>query len=335
MITSLEVEQFIDAQGVIIDVRSPSEYAHAHIPGAFSVPLFSDEERAAIGTTYKQRSQRHAIDLGLSLAGPKLYHLVDAIRQHIGDSIAKIHCWRGGMRSTFVSNLLSSIKINNVLLSGGYKAFRNWAIDTIAEERNIRIVGGLTGCGKTDILVAMARAGGNVLDLEALANHRGSSFGNIGLPAQPSTEMFENMLAINLHKSDRTKPLWVEDESRTIGSCKIPDPFYDMMRAATVYKIEKPLDIRLQNIEKEYGKLPVEQLVAATKRLEKRLGGDRTNATVAFFNDGKFIEATTILLEYYDKTYSFGLGRRISTIHTMPYTGNAPEQYASMLVSQP
>ncbi|MBT3394763.1 MAG: tRNA 2-selenouridine(34) synthase MnmH [Waddliaceae bacterium] len=315
---TLDVNTFLENDGVIFDVRSPGEFSHAHIPGAISLPLFSDDERARLGTCYKQESQRAAIDLGLDIVGPKLAEYIKKARSLADGKTAKVHCWRGGMRSTFVANALGSLNIPSCILEGGYKGFRNWALDILAEPPPFTVVGGLTGSGKTAFLHELRSRGEQVIDLEGLANHRGSSFGGIGQGPQPSTEHFENMIAVELSGFDVTKPIFIEDESRLVGTCKVPDGIYSAIRTSPVKYIEKTLEERLDNIEKDYGSLPIEGLVAATERLHKKLGGARTQEAVRFFQTGDFRSAVTIVLEYYDKTYRYGFGKRSekATKHT-------------------
>jgi len=331
MSTSISIEEFLIEPGITLDVRSPSEYNHAHIPGAINLPLFSDEERAAIGTKYKQKGQQKAIDIGFAFASPKLADFVANAKKHVDNNLAKVHCWRGGMRSAFARDLLDNMRIPSCSLNGGYKAFRNWALDTIAIPKKLLVVGGFTGSGKTDILHSLRDLGEQVLDLEAIANHRGSSYGGLGKPEQPSTEYFENIIATELATFDPNIPIWVEDESRLIGRCKIPDIFFTMIREAHVLKIERPKSERLENIRIEYGSIDPELLVEATQRLLKRFGGVRTQEASKLFREGNFVEATDIVLDYYDKAYHYGLSKRISPIIPISGEGLSSQQWAQLL----
>ena len=198
----------------VIDVRSPAEYKIAHIPGAFNLPLFNDDERSVVGTAYKQESREKAIKEGLKYFGPKMVSMIELVEKLVEPSAAGIadqaknktysnktllvHCWRGGMRSAGVAWLLNLYGFNVYTLEGGYKSFRQWAHQQFSRPRSLKIIGGYTGSGKTDILNALARHGQAVVDLEGLGNHKGSSFGSIGMPPQPSQEMFENLLAVQL-----------------------------------------------------------------------------------------------------------------------------------------
>ena len=285
----------------LIDVRSPSEFAKGHIPGACNIPLFSDAERVAVGTTYKQVGRQAAFALGLELVAPKVTPLFDQVSGPVD-----VYCWRGGMRSEAVCILLTLAGIQSTRRIGGYKAFRRWVLETLAKPRQFRVLGGLTGSGKTEELNRRERK----IDLEKLANHRGSSFGMLGQEApQPSQEHFENLIAVELDRLG-DGPIWVEDESRLIGTCKIPDPLFAQFQAAPIEVIEASRAERLKRLVAEYGNFPTEQLVAATKRLQKRLGFERMAQAIAHGEAGRIEAAAEVILDYYDRTYTEGLKRR-------------------------
>ena len=171
----------------VFDVRSPGEYNHAHIPGAKSLPLFTDEERKEVGTAYKQISREQAIKIGLDYFGPKMRKMVEeveAVSQLVtrDSKLILIYCWRGGMRSGAVSWLLDTYGFKVCTLIGGYKKFRNYVLDTFKKPYHFNIIGGFTGSGKTELLKTLKERGEKVIDLEAIANHKGSAFGAIGLP---------------------------------------------------------------------------------------------------------------------------------------------------------
>ena len=197
----------------VFDVRSPGEYRHAHIPGAFSLPLFTDEERKIVGTTYKQQSREAAIKVGLDFFGPKMRKMVEEaetiaasckpqaasiITPPSGGRGVIVHCWRGGMRSAGVAWLLDLYGFEVYTLVGGYKVFRRHVLNTFNLPFHFRILGGYTGSGKTGILKSLEKMGERVIDLEGIAHHKGSAFGAIGMPQQPGQEMFENILADKL-----------------------------------------------------------------------------------------------------------------------------------------
>lgn len=325
MIEYLEIARFLDkAQGhTIIDVRTPAEYSHAHIPGALHIPIFDDKERAEVGTLYKQVSREAAIKLGLELFGSKMSKMVDIVECHTATKQGQqsqtslfIHCWRGGMRSGGVAWLMDLYGFKVYVLQGGYKSFRTWVLDQLHNKQyDLRLLSGYTGSGKTEILSRMASEGKPVLDLEKWANHKGSAYGHIGQPTQPSQEMYENLLAVELYKLTKIgQPIWVEDESQRIGLLHIPKAFHTQMEAAPMTIVESDFETRLQNIMREYGELDVEELIAATTRIEKKLGGLETKKVIDFLRNKKIKEAFTILLEYYDKQYDKSQERKNRTV---------------------
>ncbi len=216
----------------LVDVRTPSEFAKGHIPGAVNIPLFSDEDRARIGTTYKQENPEQAFDLGLELLGPKLAQLVRQFRESAAEDELVVHCWRGGMRSQSVASLLQMSGMKVSFLSGGYKAYRQWVTGTLAKPCRLLVLGGYTGSGKTMLLHRLREAGEQVIDLEGLAKHKGSAFGNLDDHEQPSNEQFENALAGQLQQIDPERIVWVEDESRMVGRVFLRDEWFGQMQQA-------------------------------------------------------------------------------------------------------
>ncbi len=297
---------------LIIDVRSPGEYLHAHIPGAFSLPLFSDEERAAIGTTYKQKSREAAIKLGLPFFGTKMFAMIETVeewsREYEKTEKKKptilVHCWRGGMRSAAVAWLLDLYGFKTEQLTGGYKAYRNWVLAQFEKEYKMKVLGGYTGSGKTEILLQLQKSKIPVIDLEGLAHHKGSAFGALGQQEQPSQEQFENNLATALFKTASTENyFWIEDESQRIGTNMLPLSFFKNLRNSICYFIDIPFESRLKFIVQGYGKFTVADLIAATLRIQKRLGGLETKNVVNLLVENNIEAAFDILLKYYDKVY--------------------------------
>ena len=299
----------------VLDVRSPGEYQHAHIPGAHSFPLFDDEERKQVGTAYKQESRELAIKIGLDYFGPKMRALVEqaeSISAQSGSRTLLVHCWRGGMRSGALAWLLDIYGFQVHTLVGGYKSFRRWSLAQFEKEYPLQLIGGYTGSGKTDLLEALKNKKETILDLEGLAHHKGSAFGNIGLPEQPSQEHFENKLALALLKAaaEQTARIWVEDESQRIGRVNIPGAFWEHMRRSSVYFLDIPFEKRLAYIVQGYGSLDVQRLCDATDRIRKKLGDKNATEAITFLQNGQITEAFDILLSYYDKMYKKSLFNR-------------------------
>jgi len=298
---------------IIIDVRSPAEFEHAHIPTALNLPLFNNEERAFIGTTYKKQSREAAIKAGLPLFGTKMLSMIETVESWIKNKQKEndltkpsiyVHCWRGGMRSAAVAWLLDLYGYKVIQLTGGYKAYRNWVLEQFTITYPLKVLGGYTGSGKTEILQALQEKNYAVIDLEGLAHHKGSAYGAIGQLPQPSQEMFENILADKLFEvNKKQKSIWIEDESQRIGKVLIPTPLFHLMRNSTCYFMTIPFEQRLAFILQGYGKFDAQSLIEATERIQKRLGGLETKNAVAHIMQGELKEAFSILLKYYDKWY--------------------------------
>lgn len=346
-ITRINIESFLELaeQHPVLDVRSPGEFNHAQIPGAISLPLFTDEERKVVGTAYKQESRQTAIKLGLAFFGKKMVSMVEEVEALFakdaskkvtkqpkeGDLPAKptvlVHCWRGGMRSAGVAWLLDLYGYKVYTLSGGYKAYRNWVLQQFEKEYPIHILGGYTGSGKTEALYALAKNKQTMIDLEGLANHKGSAFGNLGLPPQPSQEMFENLLAGALYqimekrnkaadpenemtKSVLSKCIWMEDESQRIGEVNIPAALFRNMRTKPIFFLNIPFEERLKYIVLHYGKFEKTHLINAIMRIKKRLGGLETKTAINAILEDNIEECFAVLLRYYDKFYLKSLQNR-------------------------
>lgn len=324
---------------VLLDVRSPGEYNHAHIPSATSFPLFTDEERKIVGTTYKQKSREDAIKIGLDFFGPKMRRMVEEAEslvqsQEVQSSKSEnniqaskevfVYCWRGGMRSAGVAWLLDLYGFKVYTLAGGYKAFRNHVLQTFQQPFQFKILGGYTGSGKTEVLNELEKNGETIINLEKIASHKGSAFGAFKMLPQPKQEMFENLLALELNAksiqleiSSLSSPtggqgaaIWLEDEAQRIGDLNLPNGLWDMMRASPIFFLEIPFEERLNHIVAEYGECEKEKLIDSTKRISQRLGGLDTKNTIEFLEKGEIKEAFRILLRYYDKRYSKGLHNR-------------------------
>lgn len=287
----------------VLDVRSPGEYTAGHLPGAHCFPLFDDRERVQVGTTYKQVGSHEALLVGLELVGPKMRSLVEQARHLAPTKEVLLHCWRGGMRSESVAWLLTTAGFMAHTLEGGYKAYRNHVLESFREIPQLMVLGGATGSGKTAVLRALQERGEQVVDLEGLANHRGSAFGGIGQPPQPTTEQFQNDLHQVCHQFDPAARVWVEDESFSIGHVKLPLELWDVMKVRPLVVLEVPRAERIQRLVQEYGSLDPLALERAVVAIQKRLGGLRTQQALEALAHGQLAEAADHLLAYYDKSY--------------------------------
>lgn len=334
MNTRLAIETFMHAPGALVDVRSPSEFAKAHWPGAVNLPLFDDEGRAEVGTLYKQQGRQQAIQRGLELVGPQLAAMGERLQQLADQQPGglRIYCWRGGMRSGSVAWLASTLDLDVVVLEGGYKCFRRWVHSQFERAWPIQLLGGGTGSGKTDVLLALAQQGGAMVDLEGLAHHRGSSFGGLGQPEQPSTEMFENELAQALVAMAGKDPLWLEAESIQIGRCRLPNELWQQMQQAPVVVLQRPQQERIDALVALYGAEAHEGLLEATQRLQRRLGPQRTKDATDSIQAGDLSSACAVILDYYDRCYSYELTRRTTPITTLTVDGLSPGAVAQRLL---
>ena len=314
MYQALDIQQFLtkakERSATILDVRSPSEFNHGHIPGAKNLVLFDDIDRAEIGTLYKQKGRQTAVIRGLEIVAPKLSQLVLNAKDQALENEIYIHCWRGGMRSGFVATLLDMYGIKVFTLKGGYKKFRNFVLQDFQAPRTFYILSGKTGSGKTYILKKLGEAGRQVIDLEGIAHHKGSAFGALGQLPQPTQEQFENELHMLLRNCCSDQPIWLEDESRNIGKNMIPPPFFIQMRAAKVFCLDLPYEERLQHIVNDYGKFTKEEIIAILTKISKRIGPEQTKNAIAASEQGDFKTAFSYCLNYYDKTYTYGLSQR-------------------------
>lgn len=333
---ALNVDDFLtNAQTLpIIDVRSPGEFAHAHIPGAINIPLFDNEERALVGTKYKQMGKDAAVLLGLDLVGPKLAGFVKESRMlNSRTKEVLVHCWRGGMRSGSFAWLLNTSGLKASILDGGYKAYRNTVLMGLAEPRQLLILGGKTGSGKTDILHELARQGEQIIDLEGLAHHKGSTYGAIGQLPQPATEQFENLIFDQWRQLDPTRRIWLEDESRNVGSCFIPQPLWQQMRTAAVAFVDMPKEARIDRLVREYTGIDHQLLIEATERISRRLGGKVTKDALDALTRQDYATVADLTLDYYDKAYLHGLSQRDpASLSTFPIEADNPSQTAQQLI---
>ena len=338
------IEKFRQIDVPIIDIRSPKEYKQGHWPGSINLPLFNNEERSEIGTTYKKRGRDKAILLGLKITGPKLLKIQKMMKGIALSSSStfsfdtsfidlRIYCWRGGMRSASIAWLGNLFGLNTAILKGGYKSYRNWALGQFEHKWPLHLLGGKTGTGKTDLLEELERKGIAVIDLEGLANHRGSSFGGLGLKKQPSTEHYENLLAEKLEilKINKTKSIWIEAESSHLGCCRIPNSLFKQMKISPLLEIERTDEERVNKLVDVYSNCGKENLLEATHRIQKRLGPQRTKTAIDAISRNQLSKACIEILEYYDKCYDYELSK-ISSRKIVDISGLKTYEAAKKLI---
>ncbi len=311
-----ELENFRSLNGLLIDVRSPVEYYKGHMPNSINIPLFDNEERAIIGTFYKQNGREKAVIEGLKFLEKKLELLLDNLFFYIdshnnshdknktGQTI-RIYCSRGGMRSQSISWLLEKFKINTITLKGGYKKYRKWVLDTFSNKWNIVIIGGKTGTGKTKLLLLLDDYDYQVIDLEGFACHRGSTFGGLGMKEQPSNEQFENIIAEKLNTFNSKNNIFVEAESANIGKCKIPHEFFKQMKNSRRIEIFRSESNRIEELIETYSVFKKVELQESVLRIKKRLGPQRTKIALESIEDEKWDLVCKSVLDYYDRCYEY------------------------------
>ncbi|HVU99557.1 MAG TPA: tRNA 2-selenouridine(34) synthase MnmH [Puia sp.] len=318
----------------IVDVRTPAEFTHGHIPGAVNIPLFTNEERVTVGTTYKQQGREAAILLGFDLTGSKWSAFIRQALELAPEKKVAVHCWRGGMRSAAMAWALDLYGFDVSLIQGGYKQYRRWVLKRMEQPWEFRVIGGMTGSGKTAILKQLAKQGEQTVDLEDLAQHQGSTYGTLNRLIQPTQEQFENDLASRLSTLDATRPIWIEDESQNIGRCILAKPFYTRMREAAIFDLQVPLDQRIAALEQEYGNLDRSFLIECTERITKRLGPEQTRNAIAAIREGRIPDFIRQVLVYYDKAYRKGLKfRDTARIVELPLDTHDPLQNTARLLA--
>jgi tRNA 2-selenouridine synthase len=320
-----------DRGALLVDARSPAEYAEATIPGALNVSILDDAERAEIGTLYKQTGKQAARRRGVELVAPKIPELVEKVTaaRAPGSPPAVVFCWRGGMRSRALTQFLELAGIPARQLEGGHKAFRGHVRDFFEHGAwgRLIVLRGLTGVGKTSLLQQLAVAGYPVLDLEGLANHRGSAFGHLGLPPQPPQRMFEALLWDALRKVAADSYAIAEGESRHIGRLALPLRVYQSLQTEISLWVETSLEARIRNILADY---PARdhlrnEFVRPLQALKERLGRQAIEELVALLQEGAWEELVRrLMVHYYDPLYRHTFPeRRIEVAIDNPEQGMA------------
>lgn len=302
MFTDISIERLIDEKKnmTLIDVRSPSEYKDFTIPGSLNIPIFSDAERAEVGTIYKQVGPEAAEERGLEIFSAKLPDFIKAFKQIEGDKT--VFCWRGGMRSRTAATVLDLMKIPVHRLDGGIRSYRNWVVgqlDALDLIPKAYILNGNTGTGKTIILRKLEQEGYPVLDFERMANHRGSIFGQIGLEPH-NQKTFDALLVEKLHIIQDFPYVFFEGESKRIGRVLLPEPFYNVKENGTQIFIEMPMEERVKNILDDYRPWEFkEECMEAFRRIKSRIHTPIATEIQNALQNEEFSLAVRLLLEYY------------------------------------
>ncbi len=303
MITSVNCTEFLKTPVPCIDVRAPIEFEGSSIIAAHNVPLLNNENRKAIGICYKQKGKEAAIAMGYELINPISHTFIDSMHAITESKTVKIYCARGGLRSHKMAEYLANNGYDVLLLRGGYKAYRNHVLKRIECFKNILILSGNTGCNKTGLLEALLQNGEQVLNLEGLANHKGSAFGGLGEKVQPSNAQFSNLIFEALRTFNPDQRLWVESESITIGRIAIPLELWTNMQLANGIEIVLPLEERINFIVNTYGQFDLNALAEAIQKLRKRLGAEATTTLCEMTLNNQLHGVVRQLLQYYDKGY--------------------------------
>jgi len=335
MIISIDDFLLLRKQLPVVDVRSPGEFHEGHIRNAINIPLLNNEERIQVGTDYKQKGQKEAIKTGFRLVGPRLLDIVTETERVAQGKELLVHCWRGGMRSNNFSQFAGMAGVKSHTLKGGYKEYRSLALESFKKPFQIILLTGCTGSGKSEILRALKEQGEQVLDLEALANHKGSAFGGLLMPAQPTTEQFQNELFEEILSLDLSKRIWVEDESIAIGKIFLPSDFWKTMHDSPMVQMDVPKEVRIQRLVNEYGPADRVEFLEIMGKIVKRLGGQHYQAAKERLLEGDMTSTMDILLTYYDKAYLASIDKRREKVTmVLPWNGENHQGFASEVISQ-
>ena len=317
-----------------VDVRCPREFEKGHYTKSINIPLFSDNEYQKIGQIYKKDGQNIATQMGFEYASKSKIYILKQISNLDAENLI-IYCARGGMRSKGFQHILDEAGYNSLRLNRGYKSIRNYTLNSYKSKRKIIVIAGSTGTGKTTILHEMKEKGYNVVDLESLANHRGSAFGDLGL-TQPSTQQqFENDLSSCWIKTNPDKPVFIESESRKIGRVSIPDDIWTQMQNGFYLKIDMDIDRRIKNLINDYGHYSKNDLQARIHKISKKLGGQNVKTAIKLLEKNNLTKLCHLLLQnYYDKMYDMAYKVRESDKEIISISDETNEQIIKKVLTK-
>ena len=333
---SLSVTDFLRlrANHSVVDVRSQGEFQSGHIRGATNIPLLNNEERVRVGTAYKMLGQQEAIKEGFRLVGPRLAEIIQETEKVAKGNEILVHCWRGGMRSSNFCQFVAMARIGSQVLGGGYKSYRQQALESFRKPLDIILLTGCTGSGKSEVLRALAAQGEQILDLENLAGHKGSAFGGLFMPPQPTTEQFQNELFEEIRKLDLSKRVWVEDESLAIGKIFLPDDFWSRMSQSPLVRMDVSKEVRIGRLVNEYGAADRESFLLIMTKITKKLGGQNFKTAKEKLLQGDMASTIDILLTYYDKAYLESIGKRKNKLKLVEsWNGGNADKFATELIN--
>lgn len=345
----LPVEQVLselDAFDAIIDVRSPSEFAEDHLPGAINCPVLDDIQRAEIGTLYKQVSPFDAKKRGAALVAINIgKHISSRFADWPRDWKPLIYCWRGGNRSGSMAHVLARIGWPAIQLDGGYKEYRRQVVlelESLPEKFDLRVVCGTTGSGKSRLLRTLDAAGAQVLDLEDLAAHRGSVLGNLPSQPQPSQKQFESRIWNALRNLDASRPVYVESESKKVGNLRVPEALMARMRNAPCIALQLSRSDRVELLMDEYAHFVAdpEHLNQQLERLTALHGHQTIERWQQMAREGEMRALVDeLLVQHYDPAYLKSIGRNFTqygqarALQVSQYSEAAYQEAAQALLS--
>lgn len=333
----INIDEFLQLRNdlPVVDVRSEGEYAAGNISGAVNIPILKNDERVQVGTDYKKKGQLEAIKTGFRLVGPRILDIVNDAEKVAAGREMIVHCWRGGMRSSNFCQFVGMARLKTHQLQGGYKAYRLKGLSSFSQPLMLHTLSGCTGSGKSEVLGALKKQGAQVIDLEGLANHKGSVFGGLMMPPQPTTEQFQNLLFEEILKLDPSKPVWIEDESITIGKIVLPDPFWKQMLQSKIFLLDVSREVRVQRLVEDYGAADKEEFLQAMTGITKKLGGQHFLAAKEKLLSNDMASCIEILLTYYDKAYNSGISKKQPRVKSvMPWNGDDANVLARQLIEQ-